>query len=82
MSRICQLTGKASMKGNKVSHSNVKTIRRFEANLQTKKFYIPEVDKWITIKVSAHALRSINKMGLYEFIKKQNSKGYETGIRL
>ena len=50
--------------GNSVSHSNIKTKRRFYPNLQTKKFYIPEEDKWITLKVSTAALRNINKNGI------------------
>ncbi|HMQ08107.1 MAG TPA: 50S ribosomal protein L28 [Saprospiraceae bacterium] len=82
MSRVCQLTGKKPMKGNKVSHSNVKTKRRFLPNLHKKRFYIPELEKWITLKVSSHALRSINKMGIYEFIKKQEAKGIDTGVKL
>ncbi len=82
MSRVCQLTGKKPMKGNKVSHSNVKTKRRFLPNLHKKRFYIPELEKWITLKVSSHALRSINKMGIYEFIKKQEARGIDTGVKL
>jgi large subunit ribosomal protein L28 len=70
------------MKGNKVSHSNIKTIRRFNINLQKKRFYIPELDKWVTMKVSTDAMRSIDKLGLYAYIKKQESKGIDTGIKL
>lgn len=80
--KVCQLTGKSSMKGNKVSHSNVKTIRRFEANLQKKRFYIPEVDKWVTLKVSTAALRTIDKLGLYEYLKALNAQGVKTGVKL
>ena len=82
MSRICQLSGKRPITGNQVSHSNVKTKRRFLPNLHKKRFYIPEVDKWVTLKVSSHALRSINKMGIYAYIKKQESKGIDTGVKL
>lgn len=82
MAKVCQLTGKTSMKGNKVSHSNIKTIRRFNVNLQKKKFYIPEVDKWVTLKVSTDAMRSIDKLGLYAFVKQQEMKGIDTGIKL
>ena len=63
MSRVCQITGKKVVSGNNVSHSNKKTKRKFYPNLQTKKFYIPEEDKWITLKVSAAAIRNINKKG-------------------
>lgn len=82
MSKVCQLSGKSAMKGNKVSHSNVKTIRRFEPNLQKKRFYIPEVDKWVTLKVSTHALRTIDKLGLYAYLKELSSKGVDTGVKL
>ncbi|MCB9261308.1 MAG: 50S ribosomal protein L28 [Flavobacteriales bacterium] len=64
MSRVCDLTGKKALKGNHVSHSNIKTKRRFYPNLHTKKFYIPEEDAWITLKVSTSALRTINKKGI------------------
>lgn len=64
MSRICEITGKKVMSGNNVSHSNIKTKRKFYPNLQTKKFYIPEEDAWITLKVSAKGMRIINKKGI------------------
>ena len=56
------------MSGNNVSHSNIKTKRKFYPNLQTKKFYIPEEDAWITMKVSAKGMRIINKIGAYKAI--------------
>ncbi|CAI8231500.1 50S ribosomal protein L28 [Bacteroidia bacterium] len=64
MSRVCDLTGKKAMSGNNVSHSKRKTKRRFYPNLQTKKFYLPEQDEWITLKVSTSALKTINKKGI------------------
>ncbi len=64
MSRVCDLTGKRMMVGNKVSHSNAKTKRRFYPNLFTKKFFVPELNDWITLKVSTSALRTINKKGI------------------
>lgn len=76
MSRICEITGKGMMVGNKVSHSNIKTKRRFYPNLQVKKFYIPEEDKWITLKVSADGLRTISKNGITAAIKKAREKGF------
>jgi large subunit ribosomal protein L28 len=82
MSRICQLSGKRPISGNNVSHSNRKTRRRFLPNLQKKRFYIPETDQWVQIKVSSHALRTINKLGVYEYIKKLESKGVDTGVKL
>ena len=64
MSKICEITGKRAITGNRVSHSNIKTKRRFYPNLQMKKFYIPEEDMWVTLKVSAAGMRTINKKGI------------------
>jgi len=75
MARVCQVTGKKPVTGNKVSHSNIKTKRRFNPNLQTKRFFLAEEDKWITLKVSSVALRTINKNGLYSVIKEMRTKG-------
>ena len=82
MSRVCQLTGKRPISGNNVSHSNRKTKRRFLPNLHKKKFYIPEVDRWVNLKVSSTALRTINKLGIYAYLKKLESKGVDTGVKL
>lgn len=76
MSRICQITGKKMMVGNSVSHSNHKTKRKFYPNLQTKKFYLPEEDKWITLKVSAAGIRNINKKGITACLKEAKEKGF------
>ena len=75
MSRICDLTGKKALKGNNVSHSNVKTKRKFYPNLQTKRFYIPEEDRWITLKVSTSAIKTINKNGISAAIDKFVKRG-------
>jgi large subunit ribosomal protein L28 len=75
MSRVCDLTGKKALKGNHVSFSNRKTKRRFYPNLQVKKFYLPEQDEWITLKVSTSALKTINKIGISEAIKRIERKG-------
>ena len=82
MSKVCQLTGKRPVTGNNVSHSNRKTKRRFEPNLHSKRFYIPELDKWVKLKVSAHAMRCINKLGVLAYMKKLQAKGVDTGVRL
>ncbi|MEO1437561.1 MAG: 50S ribosomal protein L28 [Bacteroidota bacterium] len=82
MSKVCQLTGKRPVSGNNVSHSNRKTKRRFLPNIHTKRFYIPETDQWVTLKVSAKAIRCINKLGVYAYIKKQEAKGIDTGVKL
>ena len=63
------------MGGHKVSHSNIKTKRRFLPNLQTKRYYLAEEDKWIVLKVSAEAIRTINKKGLYNVVKEMRSNG-------
>lgn len=76
MSRVCELTGKKAMVGNNVSHALNRTKRKFDANLMTKRFYIPEEDKWITLKVSASALKNINKKGISAVIKEAREKGY------
>ncbi|MCG8388012.1 MAG: 50S ribosomal protein L28 [Cytophagales bacterium] len=75
MSRVCQITGKRARVGNNVSHANNKTKRRFYPNLQKKRFYIPEEDKWITLKVSTSAIRTINKNGISAVLKKAREKG-------
>ncbi len=76
MSRVCQITGKRVITGNNVSHSKRRTKRKFYQNLVTKRFYIPEEDKWITLKVSASALRTINKNGISATIKDARAKGF------
>lgn len=76
MSRICEITGKSMIVGNKVSHSNIKTKRRFYPNLQVKKFYIPEEDAWITLKVSAAGIRTISKKGISAALKDARDKGF------
>ncbi len=75
MARVCQVTGKKPVVGNSVSHSNIKTKRRFLPNLQTKRFYFPEEERWITLKVSTDALRTINKNGLASVIKGMRAEG-------
>lgn len=76
MSRICQITGKRAMVGNNVSHANNKTKRRFEINLLEKKFYLPETSENITLKVSAHGLRIINRVGIEEAVERAKRNGF------
>jgi len=75
MSRVCQVTGKKPIVGNSVSHSNIKTKRRFLPNLQSKRFFYAEEDRWITLKVSSEAIRTINKNGLASVVRDLRSKG-------
>jgi large subunit ribosomal protein L28 len=82
MSKVCQLTGKRPITGNNVSHSNRKTKRRFLPNLHKKRFYIPETDQWVTLKVSSSALRTINKLGIFAYLKKLERQGVQTGVKL
>ncbi len=76
MSKICQITGKRAMVGNNVSHSKRRTKRTFDVNLFRKKFYWAEQDMWISLRVSAAGLRTINKVGLDAALKKAAEKGY------
>jgi len=76
MSRICEITGKKAIVGHKVSHSNVKTKRRFRPNLKVKKFFIQEENKWITLRVSTSGIRNINKNGISACLKIAREKGY------
>ncbi len=75
MARVCQVTGKKPITGNKVSHSNIKTKRRFLPNLQTKRYFLAEEDKWVTMKVSTEAIRTINKNGLFAVVKEMSAAG-------
>lgn len=76
MSRVCQLTGKKAIVGNSVSHSNRKTKRKFNVNLINKRFFIPEENRWITLKISTSALKNINKKGISAVLKEAREKGF------
>jgi len=76
MSRVCELTGKRAMSGNKVSHAMNRSKRKFHVNLVKRRFYIPEEDKWLTLRVSTSALKNINKKGISAVIKEARSKGF------
>ena len=75
MSRVCEITGKRVMFGNNVSKSINKTRRRFDINLIQKRFYIPEEDKWISLKVSTSVLKTINKKGITAVLKEARARG-------
>ena len=64
MSKICEITGKTAQAGNNVSHSNRRTKRKFNLNLKTKRFWSEEENRWITLKVTAAGIKTINKKGL------------------
>ncbi|MEJ6791511.1 MAG: 50S ribosomal protein L28 [Lacinutrix sp.] len=76
MSRVCELTGKKAMVGNNVSHAKNRTKRTFDANLMKKRFFVPGEEKWITLKVSTSALKTINKIGIVAMLKDARSKGF------
>ncbi len=82
MSKVCDLTGKKVMSGNHVSYANNKVKRKFYPNLNKKRFYIPETDQWVTLKVSSKAIRTIDKLGLYHYLKKLEKKGVNHGVKL
>ncbi|REJ80375.1 MAG: 50S ribosomal protein L28 [Bacteroidetes bacterium] len=75
MARICDLTGKRAITGHSISFSNKKNKRKFNPNLHKKKFYVPELGEWISLKVSTSALRTIDKIGISAAIEKAIKKG-------
>ncbi|MCP4883964.1 MAG: 50S ribosomal protein L28 [Flavobacteriales bacterium] len=76
MSRVCELTGKRAMVGNNVSHAMNRTKRKFKVNLVKKRFYLPEEDKWVTLKVSTRALKNINKKGVEAVVAEARANGF------
>lgn len=75
MSRVCQVTGKKAQYGNNVSHANNKTRRRFEVNLQNKRYYLEEEKRWIRLRVSAHGMKIINRRGLASVVRDMRARG-------
>ena len=75
MARRDQLTGKGPMSGNHVSHAHNKVKRRFNVNLQKKRFYIPEEDRWVTLRVTANTIKTINKKGISAVLKEARARG-------
>lgn len=64
MARVCQVTGKKPMVGNNVSHANNRTKRRFLPNLQSRRFWVESENRWIRLRVSTNAIRTIDKLGI------------------
>ena len=64
MARVCMVTGKKPMVGNNVSHANNKTKRRFLPNLQSRRFWVESENRWVRLRVSTNALRTIDKLGI------------------
>ena len=75
MSRVCQVTGKKPLVGHNVSHSNRHTKRRFEINLKTKRFWLEDEKRWITLRVSARGMRIIDKLGLPTVVAQLRARG-------
>jgi len=69
MAKRCRLTGKGPLSGNRVSHSHKKTRRRQLPNIQKKRLYTPELDRWVRVKRSGRALRTVTRKGLLQFLK-------------
>ena len=67
--KVCEITGKVALVGNNVSHSNVKTKRKFSPNLKTKRFWSEEEGRWFTLKVTTAGMKTINKKGLAAALK-------------
>jgi len=70
MAKVCQITGKKTVSGNNVSHANNKTRRKFYPNLQNKRLFLEEEGIWVNLRVSTHAIRIINKLGLSQALRK------------
>jgi len=75
MARVCQLTGKKPMSGNNVSHANNKTKRRFLPNLQNRKFWVETENRWVSMRITNAALRTIDKLGIDAIVKRMRAAG-------
>ncbi len=75
MGMYCQVTGKKPVAGNNVSHANNKTKRRFYPNLQNKRFWLPDENRWIRLRVSTHGMKIIDKRGISRVISEMRAKG-------
>ena len=75
MARVCQVTGKGPMVGNNVSHANNKTKRRFLPNLQYRRFWVESENRWVSLRLTAHALRTIDKNGIDVVLAGMRAKG-------
>ena len=75
MSRICDVTGRKPMYGNNVRHAHNKSRRRFDINLQKKRFWLSDENRWITLNVSTQGLRLIDKIGIRKVVNKMKTEG-------
>lgn len=74
MSRVCEVTGKTVRIGNNVSHSNNKSKREFAPNIQKKRFFVADENRWVTLKLSAKAIKTVAKNGITEVLKEMRTK--------
>ncbi len=75
MSKVCQVTGRRPVSGNNVSHSHHKTKRRFEPNIQKRRFWVPSEKRWVTLRVSTKGLKIIDKQGIEKVIADMRRRG-------
>lgn len=75
MSRVCQITGKRPITGNNVSHANNKTKRRFLPNIQSRRIWVEEEQRFVTLKISTKGIRMIDKLGIQAVLKMLRDKG-------
>ena len=75
MARVCQVTGKGPITGNNVSHANNKTKRRFLPNLQSHRFWVESENRWVRLRVSANAMRTIDKVGIDAVLADLRARG-------
>ncbi len=75
MSRVCQVTGKRPMTGNRVSHANNKTRRRFLPNIQTHTYFVESENRYVSLKLCPRAMRTIDKVGIDEVLRRMRAKG-------
>tara|TARA_B100001250_G_C19561408_1_gene683470 strand:- start:493 stop:729 length:237 start_codon:yes stop_codon:yes gene_type:complete len=75
MARVCEVTGKKTVTGNNVSHANNRTKRRFLPNLQNRKFWVESENRWVSMRISGSALRTIDKLGIDVVIAKMRAEG-------
>jgi large subunit ribosomal protein L28 len=75
MSRVCQVTGKRPVTGNNVSHANNRTKRRFLPNLHTKRFWVESEERWVSLRVSASGMRTIDKKGIDVILVDMRARG-------
>ncbi|MBK6863358.1 MAG: 50S ribosomal protein L28 [Ideonella sp.] len=75
MARVCQVTGKGPIVGNKVSHANNRTKRRFLPNLQYRRFWLEAENRWVRLRISSAALRLIDKVGIEKVVADLRARG-------